>query len=220
MNKASLARRPGLGKWVLLAALVLYPLAGLAPIAQAQVQNAQEGDNKSSTDQSGEGGSGDAVVGQVAGVVSGGNTSVDATNGTDRSSAESGDATADNTSTGLVGHNVTGTCGSTADCPFADTFSPQATNIQEGDNKSNVNQDATALSGSAVAGGVVGVVTSSGGSADLVLGNGTANSDAATGDAKFSNDSSVRAGLFVDHGACCPVPTDVFGPAASSSFGV
>src|SRR5262245_62115522 len=49
-------------------------------VANASATNVQVGDNENSTEQSGSASSGDAVAGQVAGVVSSGDASVDATN--------------------------------------------------------------------------------------------------------------------------------------------
>lgn len=50
-------------------------------------------------------------------------------------------------------------------------------------------QDASANSGDAVAGQVAGVVTSAGGSADLVLANTSEDVDGETGDADFFNET-------------------------------
>src|SRR5205823_224410 len=134
--------------------------------------------------QSGSGSSGDSVAGQVAGVVSAGAASVDATNATDRSDASTGDATGTNFSSSQVGQTAVIPCGgSTADLPCsADlTVLLPTQNVQEGDNKAQLDQNATTVSGDAVAGEVIGVVTSNGGSADLVLANSTTQSDAETG---------------------------------------
>ncbi len=58
----------------------------------------------------------------------------------------------------------------------------------DGDISSELAQDANAVSGDAVAGQVAGVVTSAGGSADLVLANTSEDVDGESGDASFDND--------------------------------
>ena len=83
-------------RWLLVASLALA--ASFGSVARADVENAsatnvQEGDNDNETDQSGASASGDAVAGQVAGVVSSGDTSVDATNRSEDVEITTGDAT-------------------------------------------------------------------------------------------------------------------------------
>jgi hypothetical protein len=208
------------GRWLIAAALAASSVTVLPGIVHAQ-GNVQEGDNSSDTEQSGDAGSGDAVAGQVAGVVSGGSASVDGTNSTADSDATSGDARAANLSGTVVGPTVVGNCGQTADCLSADmlNFLP-ADNLQEGDNSGDTDQNANASTGDAVAGEVIGVVTSAGGSADVVLANSSLDSDAETGDSSFFNLSGQRVGLFSALGVCCPVPTDVLGADVASSIGV
>ena len=85
-------------RWAVVTAIVLAPASVLGTMAHADVANGasatnvQEGDNKASTNQSGTSKSGDAVAGQVTGVVSSGNTSVDATNKSDHVDVSTGDA--------------------------------------------------------------------------------------------------------------------------------
>ena len=210
------------GRSIAVLALLLASAFGVAGYAHAQA-NSQEGDNRSTTTQSGEGSSGDAVAGQIAGVVSAGNASVDATNATDKSDASSGDARGNNFSSHQVGQTAVVPCGGfTADLPCsADLLTTDPIqNVQEGDNKTQTDQSATTLSGDAVAGEVIGVVTSSGGSADLVLANGTTQSDAETGDARFENADNGFTGLANANGGCCPLPTDVLGADATTPIGV
>jgi len=207
-----------LARCILLSALVLVPFAGTVGVAHAAA-NSQEGDNRSMTDQSGDGTSGDSVAGQVAGVVSGGNTSVDATNATDHSDASSGDARGTNTSSTITGPNAISGCSSlTVDTCTADLFSPGAiANGQEGDNRSQTNQSANTTSGSAVAGEVVGVVTSAGGSADVVLANSSTFVDISSGDSRFDNSTNTIVGPEMTGGPCCSLP-DTLGPVASTSL--
>jgi len=213
-------RRATLAKWLFVCLLALVPAMGNIVVAHAQT-NTQEGDNRSGTDQSGEATSGDTVAGQVAGVVSGGSTSVNATNSTDHSDAESGDATGSNSATNIVGDVGTTSCGSliVADACSADlVVTSPAVNAQEGDNSNGTDQTASTVSGAAVAGEVVGVVTGAGGSADVVLANSSTFSDVQTGDSRFFNDSTLFVGLSLSGGPCCVVPTDVLGPIATSSL--
>ena len=77
----------------------------------------------------------------------------------------------------------------------ADVSGAQADNLQEGDNKRSLMQDASANSGDSVAGQVAGVVTSAGGSADLVLANTSSNSDTDSGDGRFNNTDTSFTGL-------------------------
>jgi hypothetical protein len=186
-------RRATLAKWFLVVALGFAPAVTVFGVASAQ-GNAQQGDNRSGTTQAGSGDSGDAVGGQVGGVVSSGNTSVDATNSTNNADVTSGDARGSNNAVTLLGATVSGGCVVTPSA--CDIFSPApTTNTQEGDNTSRLTQNATSASGDAVAGEVIGVVTSSGGSADVVLANSSANSDAQSGDSRFANDDVSVIGL-------------------------
>src|SRR5438876_11563963 len=155
-------------RWAVVTAIVLAPASVLGTMAHADVANGasatnvQEGDNKASTNQSGTSKSGDAVAGQVTGVVSSGHTSVDATNKSDNVDISTGDARGENNSGAFVGLNASSATGVAS----ADLLSAgPATNVQEGDNKNDLNQTATATSGDGVGGEVIGVVTSGGGSA-------------------------------------------------------
>jgi len=185
-------------RWAVAATLVLSP-AFLAIPAHADVANnasatnVQEGDNKASTDQSGNSKSGDAVAGQVAGVVSSGNTSVDATNKSDKVDVSTGDARGENNSNAFVGLNSSSATGVGALADVANTA--PVTNLQEGDNKYDLNQTVTATSGDGVGGEVIGVVTSAGGSASVVAANTSTNVDISTGDARAFNNAAAFVGL-------------------------
>jgi hypothetical protein len=162
-------------------------------VANASATNVQIGDNESESDQSGEASSGDAVAGQVAGVVSSGDASVDATNRSEDVSVETGDATGSNDAASFVGL----TAGSTTALSAAgdDILNGVAANVLLGDNSYGLTQDATATSGDGVGGQVIGVVTSAGGSADVVAANTSTDVDASTGDADASNDAAAFVGL-------------------------
>jgi hypothetical protein len=122
------------------------------------------------------------VGGQVIGVVSAGDASVDATNRSEDVDLETGDGDASNDFAAFVGQNV-----GTAIIDAADVDVISAANAQDGDNSKDLSQDAVASTGDAVGGQVAGVVTSAGGSADLVLANTSEDVDGDTGDSVFNN---------------------------------
>jgi hypothetical protein len=180
-------------KWF--AVVSLFLAASLGSVARADIDNAsatnvQEGDNDSETNQSGSAESGDAVAGQVAGVVSSGDTSVDATNHSEDVDITTGDADGDNSAATFVGL----TAGSDT-AVIADILSGEARNVQEGDNSGEITQAAEASSGDGVGGSVIGVVTSAGGSADVVAANTSEDVDLETGDAEADNDAAAFVGL-------------------------
>jgi hypothetical protein len=180
-------------RWLLVAGLALA--ASFGSVARADVDNAsatnvQEGDNDNETDQSGASESGDAVAGQVAGVVSSGDTSVDATNRSEDVEVESGEASGTNSAASFTGL----TAGSDT-FVAADIFNGAASNVQEGDNDTSINQDASAATGDGVGGQVIGVVTSAGGSADVVAANTSEDVEITTGDSEAFNDAATFVGL-------------------------
>ncbi len=146
--------------------------------------NAQDGDNESGTDQSGQSASGDAVGGQVTGVVSSGDTSVDATNRSEDVDISTGDTTADNSSANFTGQHT----GGQLQVDATDVSVESAENAQDGDNSTDVVQAAEATSGDGVGGSVIGVVTSAGGAADVVAANTSEDIDIETGDGDAAND--------------------------------
>ena len=190
-----------------------------ADIDNERATNVHEGDNDGETDQEGDGNSGDAVVGQVAGVVSSGDTSIDATNLSEDSSAESGDVEGSNEINAVVANVVVEeecpqptseppiTPGA-ADCPEAEDIDSEAARIvHEGDNELEADQSLSLNSGDTVAGQVIGAVTAAGGSADIVAANTSRDVEAESGDAEGENDINALAANFVQaSGLCCPVP--------------
>jgi hypothetical protein len=180
-------------RWALIAALVFgasYGSIARADIDNASATNVQDGDNDSETDQSGSADSGDAVAGQVAGVVSGGDASVDATNHSEDVDIETGDASGTNSASQFVGL----TAGSDT-LVAADIINDSATNVQDGDNDGSITQAAEASSGDGVGGSVIGVVTTAGGSADIVAANTSEDVDIETGDSTADNDAAAFVGL-------------------------
>jgi len=209
-------------RWTVVTMLALVPALSAITAAHADVANnstatnVQEGDNKSSTGQSGTSKSGDAVAGQVAGVVSSGNTSVDATNKSDHVDVSTGDARGANSANEFVGLNAaTDTHVGAAD--VANTA--PVTNLQEGDNKYDLNQTVTATSGDGVGGEVIGVVTSGGGSASVVAANTSTNVDISTGDARAFNDAAAFVGLnsSSDTSVANPFAADVLNAATATN---
>jgi hypothetical protein len=161
-----------------------------------------EGDADGEIDQEGNASSGDGVAGQVAGVVSAGDASVDATNRSDDVDVSTGDASGTNTAAQLVHAGVAhahgagsyisyGACYSYYN--YASYYATNATSqscANEGDASGEVGQSADAASGDGVGGQVIGVVTSAGGSADLVLDNESSDAEVDSGDGDFTNDST------------------------------
>ncbi len=150
-----------------------------------------DGNNDAEDDISGEFGqsaaaaSGDGVGGQVLGIVSAGDASVDATNESTDVDVETGLASSENFIDSFVGQSV--------DSGTGDNFS-------DGEIESTLVQDSTAGSGDAVAGQVAGIVTSAGGTADLVLANTSEDADAETGDAFMFNDDLEFVGQQIEGG--------------------
>jgi hypothetical protein len=158
------------------------------------------GDADGEADQSGTSSSGDGVAGQVAGVVSAGDASVDATNRSDDVSVTTGEATATNTAAldvtaGVIkGDPAAGdeVCESEPDAGGAGSEATSARLcVNTGDADGAADQSADAASGDGVGGQVIGVVTSAGGSADLVLDNESTDSSVDSGGADFTNDATI-----------------------------
>jgi hypothetical protein len=164
-----------------------------ADIDNASATNVQEGDNDTSTEQSGTASSGDAVAGQVAGVVSSGDASVDATNRSEDVDVTTGDASGENDADSFVG--LTAGTSTNFGAGAEDIDNDSATNVQEGDNELDLTQDANATTGDGVGGQVIGVVTSAGGSADVVAANTSEDVEIDTGDSDAFNDADAFVGL-------------------------
>src|SRR5581483_1452107 len=126
-----------------------------------------------------------------------GAASVDATNKSDNVDISTGDARTANDFAAFVGLNdASDTLVASAEL----LNGGGAGKVQEGNNKKSLSQDATSNSSDSVAGQVAGVVTSAGGSADLVLANTSTNSDTDTGDGRFTNSDTSFTGLNVSPG--------------------
>lgn len=152
--------------------------------------NVQEGDNDFNADQNSTAKSGTALGGQFVAGVSSGHLTIDATNLTSAVDAESGDATAENSSAAFVGLIFGSNTGiSTADLSLASG----AVNVQEGDNSGNVDQTQNATSGDAITGQIVAGTTS--GSADIAQANTTSDSSSTSGDSSEHGSSALFVGL-------------------------
>jgi hypothetical protein len=162
-------------------------------IGNASGTNVQLGDNMVNASQDATASTGDAVGGQVLGVVSAGDTSVDATNASRDVDVSTGDADALATSVAFVGLNsaTTTTVGSAGD----DAGVLAALNVLNGDNVLELTQTLVATSGDAVGGQVAGVVTAAGGSVDSVLANTSEDVSAETGDSETAADDAAFVGL-------------------------
>jgi hypothetical protein len=155
------------------------------------------GDADGAADQEGSASSGDGVAGQVAGVVSAGDASVDATNRSDDVSVTTGDANATNivdtldVTAGVFKGDPSADDEVCESEPDASGVGSEATSarlcVNTGDADGAADQAADAASGDGVGGQVIGVVTSAGGSADLVLDNESTDSDVTTGNAEVTN---------------------------------
>jgi hypothetical protein len=206
---------------VLVAVLAVGTALATSGLASADINNStgtnvQSGDNRSTTNQSGASKSGDAVGGQVTGVVSSGRTSVDARNTSSNSDVTSGDARGGNTADSFTGLNSS--AGGTSVGPgAADINGTSALNLQDGDNRSTINQTASYTTGDGVAGEVIGVVTAAGGSASIVAANTSTDDSVTTGDARGGNDAAAFTGINLSEASGTAVGADItnscnFGP--------
>jgi hypothetical protein len=158
-------------RMILMAGLV----AGASLGSMAYAVELETGDSEAETGQTANSGSGDAVGGQVTGVVSGGNVSINASNRSENVELETGDASANNLAlTAAVQVVNAGAL-------------PPGSEVKTGDANAKTTQSASAHSGDAIGGQVTGVVTAPGGNVDLVLANHSEDIQATTGDAESNN---------------------------------
>lgn len=116
-------------------------------------------------------------------------TDITTSNSSDDTEAESGDASATNSSAAHVGHQG----GGSSDIEASDVDNDDATNVQEGDNSLDGAQSATSETGGAVTGQVVGGVAD--GDLTIDATNSTTDSSAETGDATSDNAFAAFVGL-------------------------
>jgi hypothetical protein len=158
--------------------------------------NVQDGNNRLSSAQSAAATTGDGVAGQVIGLVSAGASSIDATNASRDSTAETGDSDATNNLSAFVGLDASGDTQVGGSDISGVGFSE---NLQDGSNSATKSQNVTASSGDAVAGQVVGGVVSGG--ASIVVANNSSSIDLSTGNSAFDNTDNVFVGLASNPGS-------------------
>jgi hypothetical protein len=155
-----------IGRFLLSALLAGSGILATAVVSRADVDggtaaNVQDGQNTSTTSQSGGGKSGSAVGGQVSGVVTGGHASIDARNTSKDSDVETGDARGTNSASSFVGQNAAETSTIVAS-DVTNSCAGGCANIQDGGNRYSLSQTLAAVSGDGVAGQVIGLVAVSG----------------------------------------------------------
>ena len=184
------------GVAVVLVALAVAT-AARADVEDANASNVQDGRNTSSSSQSGEANSGEAIGGQVSGVVSGGRASIDARNTSKDSDVGTGDADGSNSASNFVGLNASeGGAAVVADITnVCAEPEEQCDNIQEGDNRLSLTQSLAVNSGDGVGGQVLGLVAFRAADPSIVASNTTDGVDVSTGEADGTNDSAAFVGL-------------------------
>lgn len=167
---------------------------GIVPnqAVDAGAANRQNGSNRVSTSQSAGAVTGQGIAGQVLGVVSAGDTRVDASNMTTDSTVDTGNSTADNSAESFVGLLALDTA--------TDQLEIDGTNVQDGNNTSRLSQSANALTGDGVAGQIAGIVTRSGGSVGATLANTSARDVVTTGESNFDNSDNAFTGQLTSDG--------------------
>jgi hypothetical protein len=164
--------------------------------------NVQDGNNRTTINQTTNVKTGDVVVGQViGGVVANGNLVINATNHSDNVDATSGDANGSNSTsvvTGLVstddGAAFVGDALGNSNASTSDLNNVVGRNLQNGDNTTRVRQNTNVQTGDAVGGQVIGAVVN-GGTTDIAAANTTTDSDITTGDGHAENSLAAFTGL-------------------------
>ncbi|MEX2538556.1 MAG: hypothetical protein WD646_07885 [Actinomycetota bacterium] len=178
-----------------------------------EAANDQDGDNSADVDQSADASSGDALGGQVIGVASGGNTTINASNTSQDVDATTGDAESSNAADVLVGLVVSAAnegaqinvcenqIGGFQGGDFAlciNAAIANAANEQDGDNSADLDQNADADTGDGFGGQAISVASS--GDSSIRAANRSEDVDVTTGDAEASNDADVAVGQFLESG--------------------
>ena len=133
-------------------------------------------------------------------------TDIAAANTTTNSDITTGDANAENSLaafTGLLATTATATVGPLA---AADVNNATGTNVQDGNNRFTGDQSAHSLTGSGIAGQVLGVVSA--GNTRVDASNTTTDSSVTTGDSTSDNDGAAFTGL-LSAGTATVAPADV-----------
>src|SRR5581483_1421041 len=160
---------------------------GAADITNVNADYVQDGNNRLTYSQAVAANTGDAVAGDVIGaVVTGGTTSIVASNTTNNSDATTGDANGDNSFAAIVGLADSSSITVAADI----TGVTGATDIQEGNDNATARQSANSTTGDGVAGQVIGVV--SGGATSVDATNRSDDVTATTGDSHADNSYATQ----------------------------
>ena len=185
-------------------AVVLLSAAAIWFASPVLAQNNQDGRNSTDVNQDADADTGDAVGGQEIGVTGGSNTRINAANSSKNVNARTGDADGENSSDSFTGLNN-------------DEAGPDGANVQDGDNDADVNQSASATTGDAVGGQMIGV-TGASGDVSIDATNVSEDVDLVSGDSDSDNDADIVVGLIgasnVQEG---DNSGDVFQSASSSS---
>jgi hypothetical protein len=120
-----------------------------------------------------------------------GQSSVNGSNSSDGTSASSGGAKGSNSTNAFTGEQS----GGGTNAGTQDTSNVNGTNVQEGTNRTTINQTTNVKTGSAIAGQVIGGVVGAGGTLTINASNKSENVDVTTGDADGSNSASTFTGL-------------------------
>lgn len=177
-------------------AFVDNDLTVAADVEANTVDNQQDGDNSVTGRQSAVASSGDGVAGEVLGVVSAGDASVDARNRTEDVEVTTGNVEVENEASLFVGLLHVPPFGlQIPGGELQDASAGTAVNQQDGDNSQEFEQIHDGVSGDAVAGQVAGVVTAPGGTADVVLDNATKDVEIESGETSVLS----RISSFVGH---------------------
>jgi len=182
--------------------------------------NTQDGDNDLEAAQTTDASSGDGVGGQVVGVVTAGDTAIDATNRSSDVDVITGDATSANDSdtfAGLLGGDAVTAITQSNEVALTDSDDNTVTqtntatvtdvtaaNVQDGDNQTRLTQTADASSGDGVGGQIIGAVTSARGSADVDMANTSTDLDVQTGETGRTNFAVLFVGLVTGNAGAGP----------------
>ena len=161
--------------------LVLSFAAATWLASPALSQNNQDGRNSTDVNQDADADTGDAVGGQEVGVTGGRDVRINATNSSSGVNARTGDADGENSSDSFTGLSN-------------EEEGEDGANIQTGDNDADVHQSASATTGDAVGGQMIGVAGASG---DVTINatNVSEDVDLFSGDADSENDADIVVGL-------------------------
>lgn len=152
--------------------------------AQTSLAAETDADHESDARQTGSSGSGDAIGGQVVAATSSGDTSIDATNMSRDARVESGEAEGSNDL-----HRVTWTTGFGDEDPFIEPLDEDDEDVEDDWHFSTF-----AITGDAIGGQILGVVTAASGSTDAVIANTSDEVDIASGDAGAFDDAFAETG--------------------------